>query len=98
MRPMLSLLAFMPLVAACGPVSLEQAERDCFERARGAAGPTGFVEAGYGRHGAVGAIEIDINSDYLQGKDPSAVYAACIMRKTGQPPRLPLFARPDWKG
>lgn len=98
MPRMLSLLALLPLAAACGPVPVERAERDCLARARGAAGPTGFVEAGYGRHGAVGAIEIDINSDYLQGKDPSAVYAGCVTRKTGQPPRLPLYARPDWKG
>ncbi len=98
MRGAISLAAILPALAACGPMSVEQAERECLERARGAAHPTGFIEAGIGRGGAEGAIEIDINSDYLSGKDPAALYNACVTRKTGRLPRQPLYTRPDWKG
>jgi hypothetical protein len=97
MRLAVPFAAILPAFAACGPVSVEQAERDCVERARAATHPTGFVEAGFGRHDAQGAIEIDINSDYLSGKDPAALYNACVARKTGQPPRQPLHARSDWR-
>jgi hypothetical protein len=98
MRAAIPFVAILPALAACGPISVEQVERDCLQRARGAAHPTGFVEAGIGHHGARGAVEIDINSDYLSGKDPAALYNACVTRKTGQPPRQPLYTRPDWKG
>lgn len=98
MRGILPLAALVPILAACGPVSVEQVERDCLARARAASGPTGFVETGFGGHGTRGAIEIEVNSDYLQGRDPAALYASCVTRRTGQPPGLPLYARPDWKG
>ena len=43
-------------------------------------------------------VEVEITSDYLLGKDPSAVYESCVMSKTGQAPSRPLYMRPDWTG
>ncbi|EKD59812.1 MAG: hypothetical protein ACD_54C01123G0002, partial [uncultured bacterium] len=40
MRPILALLLLLPLIA-CGPVSREQAERDCLHTARLAEQPRG---------------------------------------------------------
>ena len=43
-------------------------------------------------------VELENTSDYLLGKDPSAVYDSCVMSKTGEAPSRPLYMRPDWKG
>ncbi len=87
------------LLAACGPMILAEAERQCFERARLAQQPRGEVGFGVGSGGRKAAgIELEITSDYLLGKDPSAVYDSCVMNKAGEPPSRPLYMRPDWKG
>ncbi|MBL9064365.1 hypothetical protein [Tabrizicola sp.] len=86
-------------LSACGPMSMAEAERQCFERARLAQKPRGEISVGAtsdGRRGA--AVELEITSDYLLGKDPSAVYESCVMSKTGQAPSRPLYMRPDWTG
>ncbi|MBK6468262.1 MAG: hypothetical protein IPL38_06550 [Rhodobacter sp.] len=94
-------LVLIPLVflAACGPVSVQQAERECFDRARLAQQPRGMVKLGTGSGGGVkGGASISVSTDYVLGKDPSAVYETCVMAKSGQAPTRPLYDRPDWKG
>lgn len=92
-------VALFPLLAACGPMSMAEAEQQCFERARLAEQPRGEVSIGATSEGrTVTAIELDVSSDYLLRKDPSAVYETCVMSKTGEPPSRPLYMRPDWKG
>lgn len=86
------------MLAACGPMTLAEAERQCFERARLAKQPRGEVFVGGGTNGAVAGLDVTISSDYLTGRDPSAVYESCVMSKVGEPPSLPLYSRPDWKG
>ena len=95
MKPMIPLLL---LLSACGPVSLQQAEKACFDRARLAQQPRGEVAVGVNSNGKVGgAIELNVSSDYLQGRDPSAVYDQCVFQKSGMPPSQPLYSRSDWK-
>ncbi len=80
-------------------MSLAEAERQCFERARLAQQPRGEVTVGLGSGGQKSAgVELNVSSDYLMGRDPSAVYDSCVMQKAGEPPSRPLYARPDWKG
>ena len=80
-------------------MTLAQAEKQCFERARLAQQPRGEVAIGVGSNGrASGAVELTVTSDYIMGRDPAAIYEACVMAKAGQPPSRPLYARPDWKG
>lgn len=95
--PILAALAAI-LLAACGPMSVEQAERACFERASLAERPRGLVAVGAGSGGMASKVRLSISSDYLQGRDPSALYDACVYQKSGQPPRQPLYSRDDWKG
>lgn len=91
-------LALLAL-AACGPMTVEQAERQCFERARLAQQPRGSVGVGASSDGRKAAsLELHVSSDFLLGRDPSAVYESCVMQKSGQPPRRPLYMRPDWRG
>lgn len=91
-------LLSLALLAACGPMSLAEAERQCFERARLAQQPRGEVAIGVGTGGPSASVDLTITSDYLQGRDPAAVYETCVMSKSGQPPSRPLYARPDWRG
>lgn len=94
-------LALIPclLLLACGPMTMAEAERQCFERARLAQQPRGTLGVGVGSGGhAAGSVELAVSSDFLLGRDPAAIYETCVMAKTGEPPSRPLYARPDWKG
>lgn len=87
------------MLAACGPISVDEAERQCFERARLAQQPRGEVSVGVNSDGkAAGGLELSISSDYLTGRDPAEVYNSCVMSKAGEMPGRPLYDRPDWKG
>ena len=86
------------LLSACGPVSLPQAERACFERARLAQQPRGTVGVGVNSAGkTAGLLELEVSTDFLQGRDPAAVYDQCVYQKSGMSPSQPLYSRPDWK-
>ncbi|MBA4323851.1 MAG: hypothetical protein C0426_02010 [Rhodobacter sp.] len=93
------LLLILPaLLAACGPMTLAQAERQCFERARLAKQPRGEVSVGASSDGRKAAgFELNVSSDFILGRDPAAVYESCVMQKTGEPPSRPLYLRPDWR-
>ncbi|MDZ4136319.1 MAG: hypothetical protein U1D06_12120 [Paracoccaceae bacterium] len=91
-------LLLLPL-AACGPVPLYMAEDQCFEQARLAQQPRGEIALGIGSDGSSRArVKLGISSDYIMGRDPSAVYDSCVYQKSGQPPSRPLYSRTDWKG
>lgn len=94
MRPILALLLLLPLIA-CGPVSREQAERDCLHTARLAEQPRGSVGVGVDSNGKVQPqFDVTVSSDYLSGRDPSQVYDSCVMRKSGQMPSRPFTSIP----
>jgi len=94
-----AILAFTLLLAACGPVPVERAEQQCFQRARLATQPRGEVFVGVGSGGGMrGGVDLTVSSDYVLGRDPSAVYDLCVQARSGQPPSRPLYARPDWRG
>jgi predicted small lipoprotein YifL len=96
MRP--AIIAML-LVTACGPISLPDAERLCFDRARQAEAPRGEVGIGASnRGGAYARGEITITSDYLRGADPETVYNTCVVRKTGQNPARSYSSFPDRRG
>ena len=94
-------MRWVPLLlalSACGPVSQATAEQQCYERARLAQQPRGEVALGAGTGGLKSRVEVEITSDFLQGRDPSQVYETCVVEKTGQLPSRPLYLRDDWKG
>jgi hypothetical protein len=41
-------------------------------------------------------VELEITSDFLMGRDPSAVFETCVMQKSGQLPSRPLSQMPGW--
>ena len=97
LRGLLCAALLLPL-AACGPMSVQNAEAMCFERARLASQPRGEVAAGISNGKPAGGFKIEISSDYLLRRDPSAVYDQCVLQKSGQAPSQPLYSRTDWKG
>lgn len=92
------LLATLGLLSACGPVPVQLAEEQCFPAAAQARNPLSGTKVGVGSEGFTGELKLTVSSDYIQGRDPSALYDACVFRKSGQPPRRPLYDRPDWRG
>lgn len=90
----LGLFALLPLLA-CGPISQQQAERECLAQARLAQQPRGSVAVGIGSDGrARSAIDVTISSDFIQGRDPSQVYDNCVVRRSGQMPSRPFSSIP----
>lgn len=80
-------LALLPLIGGCGPVPVDQAERQCAPRAHLAAKPQTTVSVAINSDGEAslgGAF--GISTDYLNGADPNAVFAACVQQQSGQLP------------
>ncbi|MBE2275002.1 MAG: hypothetical protein IAE87_01765 [Rhodobacteraceae bacterium] len=98
MRSVFAPVGVLLILSSCGPMTVEQAERACFERARLAAKPRGEIAVGASTGGAVADLDLTVSSDWLAGRDPAAVYETCVMAKSGEAPRRPLYMRPDWKG
>ena len=94
-----ALMLTLVLLAACGPMSVQQAERECYDRARLAQQPRGTVRIGGTSTGRMaGGLDVSVSSDYLLGKDPAAVFETCVMAKSGQAPTRPVYDMPGWKG
>jgi len=74
-------------------ISSEVAATRCEARARAAQGPTGEVVFGVNnRTGASTSASIGISSDFMQGRDPNAVYDRCVLEMTGAGPiRRPVL-------
>ena len=86
-------------LAACGPMPVRTAETQCLDAARKARAFSGEIGLGAGSGGrALSRVELNLNTNMLNARDPSAVFDACVMRKAGQPPHRPLHMIPDWKG
>lgn len=96
MKRLILVLPF--LLAACGPMAVDQAERQCLDRALLAKKPqtTGFI--GLSNRGPQASLSVQVSSDYISGRDPSAVYESCVYQKSGQPPLRPLYTFPEWRG
>ncbi len=87
------------LLAGCGPIPLAEAERQCVDRARLAQQPRGELAIGVGSGGrSATEFSVEVSSDFLAGRDPAAVYDACVRQRAGQAPSRPLSAQPGWTG
>ena len=90
--------ALLPVLCACGPMSMAQAESECLLRARQTVNPLAGSSVGIGTGGLyLDDVRLSVSSDFLRGSDPSTVFDTCVMQKTGQLPSRPLTSRPDWR-
>lgn len=98
----MGVLPLIVVVAACGPVPVDQAERTCLRDAELAERPRGSVAMGVGSGSggtrSYGSVELEISSDYLRGRDPSDVFNRCVLRRSGQMPTRVLADQPRWRG
>ena len=98
----LGLLPLIAVMAACGPVPVDQAERICLRDAQLAERPRGSVAMGVGSGSGgtrgYGSLELEISSDYIRGRDPSDVFNRCVLRRSGQMPVRVLADQPGWRG
>ncbi len=89
-------VALILLLAACGPVSVQQAERECLPKARLAQQPRGEVAVGVGSNGRVGSrAEVTVSSDFLLGRDPNQVFETCVIQRSGELPSRPFYTYPE---
>lgn len=96
LRISLAFAALLPLLA-CGPIPVDQAERQCLESARLAQQPRGTVGIGASSDGRVaGSLELTISSDFIMGRDPADVFNSCVQQKSGQFPSRTLYDQPGW--
>ncbi|MBZ4023953.1 hypothetical protein CKO11_15995 [Rhodobacter sp. TJ_12] len=85
-------------LAACGPVPVEVAERQCLNQVRPTAPISGEARMGVTTEGFRSGTELTFNLGTGSQGDPSARFNACVKRKSGRMPTRPLYARTDWKG
>lgn len=81
------LLLPFALLLACGPIPVAQAERECAARARMAEKPQAQVFVGVNNDGdMLTGGSIGVSTDFLAGRDPSAVFNDCVKSRSGQFP------------
>ena len=99
--PLIAAALALSGLAACGPVPVQQAERNCLDSARAATGPRGELSVGVGTDGhrvrPVTGISLSISSDAIMGRDPADVFNNCVVRQSGQMPTRPLYDQPGWR-
>jgi hypothetical protein len=84
------------ILAACGPVSVQQAERECLPKARLAQQPRGEVAVGVNSDGRIGSrAEVTVSSDFLLGRDPNQVFETCVIQRSGELPSRPFYTYPE---
>lgn len=94
-------LVLLPILAlaAFGPIPVDRAEQQCLDRAQLAAKPRGEVSAGVTSNGGPKTrLKVEVSSDFILGRDPSAIFETCVYQKSGQPPTRPLYSFPEWRG
>jgi len=85
-------------LAACAPVPVEVAERQCLAQVRSEAPISGEVGMGATSDGFRTRTKVDVNIGLGGTYDPSARFDRCVYQKSGRMPTRPLYARTDWKG
>lgn len=81
------MFAPLALLIGCGPIPVQQAERACLERARLAQKPEASIFLGVNNRGDVlKGASFGVSTDYLAGRDPSAVFNECVKSRSGQFP------------
>lgn len=84
-------------LAACGPVPVEQAERQCAARLQPVRPLEGEAGMGVTNSGFRSQAKVRINVGATTG-DPAAAFDRCVYDRSGRMPTRPLYARTDWRG
>jgi hypothetical protein len=97
-------LSLIIVLAACAQplVPVDVAEEQCLRSVlSGGAGNSSLslgIGTSTGNHSGV-STGIGLSTTIPVGsRSPADQYDACVFRKSGQPPRQPLYTRTDWQG
>lgn len=97
-----SALALVAVLAGCGPIPVEQAERNCLKTAQRVYGPRTEVSLGVGigdgKPRTYSSVSFEVSSASLNRRDPAESFARCVQGQSGQPPLVPLENQPGWQG
>jgi hypothetical protein len=85
-------------LSACGPIPVDQAERQCVADAQRLRPVAGEAGAGFASGGRRSRARFDVTVSNRTGTDPSAAFDRCVYKKSGRMPTRPLYARTDWRG
>ncbi|KFE35921.1 hypothetical protein [Thioclava atlantica] len=90
--PAYGLMAAGLTLAACGPMPVEQAERQCYAQYAPKAPLTGEAGMGVTNEGFRSQMKVEVNLGVTAHGDPSKAYNACVYRKSGRMPTRPLYS------
>ncbi len=79
-------------LAACAPVPVRMAERQCHAQFAPHKPVSGEAGMGVATDGFHSKMRVNINLGANMQGDPSAAYDACVYRKSGQMPTRPLHS------
>lgn len=85
-------------LAACAPVPVDVAERQCLAQVQSERPISGEIGMGAATGGFRTRAKVDVNLGLGGNYDPSARFDRCVYQKSGRMPTRPLYARTDWKG
>ena len=81
-------------LAACAPVSVPVAERQCYDLIGPTRPITGEAAMGVTNEGFSSKLKVNLNvGGYTQG-DPAAAFDRCVFNKSGQMPSRPYWDQP----
>ncbi len=90
-RPAYGALAAALALAACAPVPVHLAERQCYERFAPKAPISGEAAMGVTSDGFRSNLEVNLSLGASVTGDPSAAYNRCVMDRSGQMPTRPYW-------
>lgn len=94
--PAYGVLAAALALAACAPVPVHLAERQCYEQLAPAAPLSGEAGMGVSSDGNFhSSLEVNLRLGSRVTGDPSAAYNRCVMNRSGQMPTRPFWS---WAG
>lgn len=94
--PAYGALAAALALAACAPVPVHQAERQCYEQLAPPAPLSGEAAMGVTSDGNFhSSLEVSVSLGARVTGDPSAAYNRCVKNRSGQMPTRPFWS---WAG
>jgi hypothetical protein len=86
-------VAALVVLAGCGPIPVDQAERICRDSARLAEQPRGEIGVGVTSDGDLaGTLDLTVSSNWVLGRDPNEIFNRCVLQRSGQMPTRPYSA------
>lgn len=93
-------LGLAAVLAGCAQqqIPLEEAEAVCARRALGPGPSNSAVSFGVGGVVDNVGLGVSMSPNYYDNRDPAEIYQSCVIQKSGQRPRRPLYPSSNSQG